>query len=63
MNEGVDCQLLAQRFDSSKIGQFQECLDRMVADGLGDRSAQRYTLSDKGRLVADAVGAELVGIL
>ncbi len=63
MNEGVDCQLLAQRFDSSKIGQFQERLDTLVADGLGDRSGQHYTLSDKGRLVADAVGAELVGIL
>jgi hypothetical protein len=34
----------------------------LVAEGLASRAGDRLTLTDRGRLLADGVGAEFVGL-
>ena len=60
---GVDFAILEERFaDSEAVGRGREALDRLVGQGLAERDGKRYWLNDEGRMLADAIGGELVGI-
>lgn len=56
MNAGVDLAGLRQRYPSAPWAAVDEMVQRLVADGLALRSASHLALTDRGRLVADAVG-------
>lgn len=64
MNEGVDLLDLARRFGRENVARFESAMTELVADGLarwppGD--VPRLALTHEGRLLADAVGATLLG--
>lgn len=61
MNDGVDVAALAVRCGRAALDHFRLALDRLVADGLAEWSGDRIALTRAGRLVVDAIGAELVG--
>ncbi len=63
MNSGIDLAGLRARFGAGAIDIFQTRLDELVAQGLARRSgATGIVLAGEGRLVADAIGAEFVGM-
>jgi oxygen-independent coproporphyrinogen-3 oxidase len=65
MNDGVDLRELAARFGVGSLAPFRPALDALVRDGLAawrDDAHAQLALTPAGRLVADAVGAELVGL-
>ncbi|MGH8020889.1 MAG: radical SAM family heme chaperone HemW [Opitutaceae bacterium] len=62
MNAGIDLAGLRARFAAAAVDVFQTQLDELVAQGLAQRSGKAgIVLSDAGRIVADAIGAEFVG--
>lgn len=64
MNAGVDLSELGARFGAVTIVPFRPILARLVGDSLAlwiDREGCRIALTPAGRLVADAVGGELLG--
>jgi oxygen-independent coproporphyrinogen-3 oxidase len=66
MNAGVDLAELAQRTDAGAdaLARFRPVLEDLVREDLAewrDTAQTRIALTRAGRLVADAVGAELVG--
>ena len=63
MNEGVDFAVLESRFaDTAAVARGRASLERMVDEGLVARDGDCYRLTDDGRMVADAIGGELVGL-
>jgi oxygen-independent coproporphyrinogen-3 oxidase len=63
MNEGIVLEDLEERFSPQILAPHRVTLERLVAEGvLCARGTTRlcYSLSDAGRLVADAVGAEIL---
>jgi coproporphyrinogen III oxidase-like Fe-S oxidoreductase len=65
MNEGISLDDLEARFSPDVLAPYLPILDRLVADGLvfvGESFPRRHTLTPSGRLVADAVGAELLQV-
>jgi oxygen-independent coproporphyrinogen-3 oxidase len=61
MNEGVSLPRLQQRFQTPLWDRFLDLLPRLLLEGLVvDSSGGRIKLSPRGRLLADAVGSEII---
>jgi oxygen-independent coproporphyrinogen-3 oxidase len=62
MNEGVDLVALTRQWPNAPWKEVHALLDRFVADGLASRTAPgRCQLTLAGRLLADAIGSEIMG--
>lgn len=61
-NAGVDIAALRSRFPRGNWDPIVAVADRLVGEGFAARSGSRLVLTDRGRLLADAVGAEFVGL-
>jgi len=61
-NAGVDLEALRVRFPGGQWEAIERIAARLVGEGLAVRSGARLVLTDRGRLLADAVGAEFVGL-
>jgi oxygen-independent coproporphyrinogen-3 oxidase len=62
MNEGVDFEALERRFGAAAVAPLEARAAEFEAGGLAVRGAgRRLALTREGRLVVDAIGAELVG--
>jgi len=60
MNEGVDLDRWARVAPEAPWGRVGELADRLAEEGLALREGARIRLTSKGRLVADAVGSEMM---
>ena len=61
MNDGVSLPRLRRRFPTSQWAGLEDLLPRLLIDGLLDATPEgRISLTPRGRLVADAVGAEIM---
>lgn len=60
MNAGVDIALWQASCPTAPWSTVQALLDRLAAEGLALREGTRVRLTDKGRLLADSVGSELM---
>ncbi len=60
MNEGVDVAHWRGRCPTAPWHEVDALLDRLADEGLAVRVESRVRLTDRGRLVADAVGAEIM---
>jgi oxygen-independent coproporphyrinogen-3 oxidase len=60
MNAGVDVAAWRERCPTAPWGEIEERLGRLAADGLVLYDGRRVVLTHRGRLLADAVGAELM---
>ena len=63
MNEGVDVEALAKRVSAVAAREMNELSRRLVDEGLAEMAGARLRLTLRGRLVADAVGGEVMGAL
>jgi len=62
MNEGVDFDRWKQRAPAAPWVAINECADRLVEDGLAHRTGTYLRLTDRGRLLADSVGLEMMEV-
>jgi oxygen-independent coproporphyrinogen III oxidase len=63
MNDGVDLDEVERRFGTGALAGFRPALEALVRDGLAARAgAARIALTREGRLLADRIGAEFVGM-
>jgi len=60
MNRGVEPDALARRFGRELPARFAELADRLAEEGLATWRDGRLALTEEGRLVADAVGLEVM---
>ncbi|HYD85027.1 MAG TPA: coproporphyrinogen III oxidase, partial [Opitutus sp.] len=60
MNAGVDVTRWRERCPSAPWNAVEELLARLESDGLAVREKGNVRLTDRGRLVADSVGAEVM---
>jgi oxygen-independent coproporphyrinogen-3 oxidase len=60
MNAGVDLAEWRARCPTAPWSTVEALLDRLAAEGLATRENARVCLTDKGRLLADSVGSELM---
>ena len=61
MNEGVSLPRLRRRFPTGQWAALEELLPRLLIDGLLEATPEgRISLTPRGRLLADAVGAEIM---
>jgi len=63
LNAGVDLAALRARFPAAGWEEMDGTLERLAGQGLLERSGSVVKLTRRGRLLADAVGSELVGVL
>lgn len=63
MNEGVDVEALAKRVSAVAAREMNELSRRLVDEGLAELAGARLRLTLRGRLVADAIGSEVMGAL
>jgi len=63
MNAGLDLALWKARVNTPSWNKVENCLTLLQENGLVLRSGSWIRLSDKGRLLADSVGTELLGLL
>jgi oxygen-independent coproporphyrinogen-3 oxidase len=62
MNAGVDLAPWQVRCPEAPWAEFETTLGRLEEDGLLGREGSRVRLTHRGRLMADAVGAELISV-
>jgi oxygen-independent coproporphyrinogen-3 oxidase len=60
MNEGVDITAWRERAPGAPWAAVEALLARMADEGLATREGAWVRLTNRGRLVADAIGAELM---
>jgi oxygen-independent coproporphyrinogen-3 oxidase len=60
MNEGVNLGVWRSRCSEAPWSEVDGLLDRLAAEGLALREGASVRLTDRGRLLADAVGAEVM---
>jgi len=60
MNAGVDLALWRARCPDAPWGEVATLADRLVDEGFAERTGTRLRLLDRGRLLADTIGAELM---
>ena len=60
MNEGVNLAALRTRWPSAPWATADALADRLAAEGLAERAGDSLRLTSRGRLLADAVGAEIL---
>lgn len=60
MNAGVDVELWRRRCPDAPWGAVEGVLGQMVDDGLARRMDSHVQLTDRGRLLADSVGTEIM---
>jgi oxygen-independent coproporphyrinogen-3 oxidase len=63
MNGGVDCEVLGNRFGAATgfpWDAVRDLLARMDREGLAESVGTRWRLTGRGRLLADAVGSEIL---
>jgi oxygen-independent coproporphyrinogen-3 oxidase len=60
MNAGVDLAPWQARAPEAPWAEVRELLGRLESDGLARREGSRMCLTDRGRLLADSVGAEIM---
>ncbi len=60
MNAGVDVAVWQARAPEAPWAAVEALLERCVAEGLAVREASRARLTERGRLLADSVGAEMM---
>jgi oxygen-independent coproporphyrinogen-3 oxidase len=60
MNAGVDVGLWRRRCPDAPWGAVEGVLGQMVDDGLARRTDSHVQLTDRGRLLADSVGTEIM---
>ncbi len=63
MNAGVDLAALRARFPTAPWENLAAPIARLAADGLAESADDTLHITARGRLLADAVGAELIGVL
>ena len=61
MNAGVDLAAWQVRCPEAPWGAVEALADRLVAEGFAERSGSQLRLLNRGRLLADTIGAELMG--
>jgi oxygen-independent coproporphyrinogen-3 oxidase len=61
LNAGVDLAPWQERCPDVPWGAVAERIDRLIESGLASREAARVRLTNRGRLLADSVGVELMG--
>jgi oxygen-independent coproporphyrinogen-3 oxidase len=62
MNEGVDLAAAGERWPGAHWAGFGALLERLTQEELAVRQGDWIRLTPRGRLLADAVGAELIGV-
>ena len=62
MNAGVDLAVWRARCPEAPWGEFETTLGRLAEGGLVEAEGSRVRLTHRGRLLADAVGAELISV-
>jgi oxygen-independent coproporphyrinogen-3 oxidase len=60
MNEGVNLAALRTRWPNAPWATADALADRLAAEGLAERAGDSLRLTSRGRLLADAVGAEIL---
>jgi oxygen-independent coproporphyrinogen-3 oxidase len=60
MNAGVDVAVWRARAPEAPWAEVEGLLERLVADELAVRAGSTVRLTDRGRLLADSVGAEMM---
>jgi oxygen-independent coproporphyrinogen-3 oxidase len=61
MNEGVDLEEIRRRSPSAPWTEIDELLSRLVDEALAERrGGMRFALTLRGRLIADAIGSEIM---
>jgi oxygen-independent coproporphyrinogen-3 oxidase len=63
MNEGVDLAVLGGRIPEIAAREMNALAERLVGEGLAEFLGSRLRLTLRGRLVADAIGSEVMGAL
>jgi oxygen-independent coproporphyrinogen-3 oxidase len=64
LNAGVDLAALRARFPGvANWGELDAMLARLAEEAMLDRAGETVRLTRKGRLLADSVGGELMGVL
>jgi oxygen-independent coproporphyrinogen-3 oxidase len=61
MNAGVDLAVLRGRFPAAPWAVVDVAAAQLAEQGLAERAGETLRLTPRGRLLADAVGAELLG--
>ncbi|MFU8848655.1 MAG: radical SAM family heme chaperone HemW [Opitutales bacterium] len=61
MNEGIDLKELQRSYpQAGDIGRLEKFIERLVCEGLVERNMDALHLSARGRLLADAIGSEVL---
>ena len=60
MNEGVNLVALRTRWPNAPWATADALADRLATEGLAERAGDVLQLTSRGRLLADAVGAEIL---
>jgi oxygen-independent coproporphyrinogen-3 oxidase len=63
MNEGVNLSVLRGRWPDVSWAGVEALADRLAAEGLAERAGDSLRLTSRGRLLADAVGGEILDTL
>jgi oxygen-independent coproporphyrinogen III oxidase len=61
MNEGVNVNQLKAKYGEAPWAQVDALLGRLVDEGLAERKNGMLSLTVRGRLIADAIGGEIMG--